>query len=257
MKLKKLNLKDAQLFYLMCLDNNKGVHLTEFSERGKELIKELSENGRCIFEKKRVKKRSYKVYLKNLHSLLSYLDTYYGITSLENYIKVMSVQNISRDEIASNGLPTKVKNSAKPKTGVHINAPTPIKIKINGEDTQIYFPIDTALFINKDAQIEIPEYITIVGVENFTNIIRATKQKKLFEQYGEVIFIELSEKLKGILKMCENKYIHYGDIDLAGVDIYQTQYYPIVKKRCDFFLPYDNIEEVFKRFKGIKLLYEQ
>ena len=96
----------------------------------------------------------------------------------------------------------------------------------------------------------------IVGVENFTNITNAFRQSHLFEQFGRVLFVERCGTLQGLLARVSNRYIHYGDIDLAGIHIYQVQYVPIVGERGSFFLPCE-VDELFKRFKGLSELFEQ
>jgi len=254
MKKTNISLKDAELFYSMCLDNSKGIYLSNFTEEGKKLIEELIKDERQIFEKKKVKRNSKKVYLKSPSKFLAYLDVYFGIHNLEEYINVLKNKNIDRDEIASKGFSTKLIKTS-PKEGIYINAPSQVIIKINNTDINVCLPSGTALFIRSNASIEIPDDVIIVGVENFTNIIKAPNQKKLFEKYGKVVFMERGKMLKKILRKSNNKYIHYGDIDLAGVDIYQNEYYPIVKERGDFFLPCDDIEELFKKYRGIPDLY--
>ena len=70
------------------------------------------------------------------------------------------------------------------------------------------------------------------------------------------MFVERCGTLQGLLARVSNRYIHYGDIDLAGIHIYQVQYVPIVGERGSFFLPCE-VDELFKRFKGLSELFEQ
>jgi hypothetical protein len=44
------------------------------------------------------------------------------------------------------------------------------------------------------------------------------------------------------LSTIPNSYIHFGDIDLAGIAIYWREYYPIVLERGKFFIP-KNLEQ--------------
>jgi hypothetical protein len=115
------------------------------------------------------------------------------------------------------------------KTGMHLTSPSPLEIEINSMPVNLFLPKGCALFVHEHSNISIPEDVTIVGVENFTNVTEAARQYK---------------------------YIHFGDIDLAGVHIYQTEYAPIVQERGSFFLPCP-IEKIFEFYPGISALYSK
>ena len=48
--------------------------------------------------------------------------------------------------------------------------------------------------------------------------------------------------MKDWLRGISNEYIHFGDYDLAGISIYQSEFYRILGERASFFVPKD-IEE--------------
>ena len=52
--------------------------------------------------------------------------------------------------------------------------------------------------------------------------------------------------MQNLLAEVPNRYLHFGDIDLAGISIYQNEYEPIVKDRGYFFIP-ENIDLLLKR----------
>ena len=47
-----------------------------------------------------------------------------------------------------------------------------------------------------------------------------------------------------------NRYIHFGDFDLAGINIYQTEFYNRLGKRASMLVPSD----IDQRLKSIKII---
>ena len=84
--------------------------------------------------------------------------------------------------------------------------------------------------------------VTIVGIENCENFRWVSKQKELFKHLGKVLFVcryPQSGDLVRWLQKIPNKYIHFGDFDLAGVFIYQNEFYNKLGERASFFVPKD------------------
>lgn len=250
---KRIALSDARLLKKIFLNNEK-TYLSRFTQGGKKLLVVLEEAG--IVKKKRVGQKSWGIVPVSPLGFTAYLDSYLGIKDLDTYIIILEMEAPGRNELASLGVSTKLRTT-KPKTGMNINAPFPLTIKLNGSDVNACLPVGTAMFIHINTSIVIPDDLTIVGVENFTNITHAIRQGNLFKEYGKVLFMERSRTLQEFLKTNQNRYLHYGDIDFAGVNIYQTEYAPIVKERGDFFVPNGDIETLFKKYKSIPGLYEK
>ena len=67
----------------------------------------------------------------------------------------------------------------------------------------------------------------VVGVENGENFCRIRSQKYLFGD-NKVLFVSRypqSADLREWLIKIPNRYIHFGDFDLAGICIYQSEFY--------------------------------
>jgi hypothetical protein len=141
-----------------------------------------------------------------------------------------------------------------PKSGFHINSPDKVFVQISGREIAIDLPGKCALFVHANTEFIFAEDILIVGVENFENITNTDRQRALFPLDRKILFIERNNRLKRLLNEVQNEYLHFGDFDLAGIQIYQTEYEPITQERGRYFIP-KCIEEDIK--KGPKILYEK
>ena len=101
----------------------------------------------------------------------------------------------------------------------------------------------------------IPEDVVVVGIENGENFQHIRAQKYLFEGM-KVLFVSRYPQSKDLcnwLKIIPNRYIHFGDIDLAGISIFLNEFYVKLGNRAEFFIPAD----VKKRLKdGNRQLYD-
>ena len=100
-----------------------------------------------------------------------------------------------------------------------------------------------------------PEDVVVVGIENGENFQHIRAQKYLFEGM-KVLFVSRYPQSKDLcnwLKIIPNRYIHFGDIDLAGISIFLNEFYVKLGNRAEFFIPAD----VEKRLKdGNRQLYD-
>lgn len=129
-------------------------------------------------------------------------------------------------------------------TGFLVNSYQPIDAILNGKSLRIFPPDGVFMFIADCLRFCIPEDVVIVGVENAENFRYASRQKYLFEDYGKILFVSRypqsqSKDLLQWLMSIPNRYVHFGDLDLAGIAIYQNEYYRYLGKRASFFIPED------------------
>ena len=88
----------------------------------------------------------------------------------------------------------------------------------------------------------------IVGIENMENFRMIRQQRELFEKTigsDRLLFVSrypLSTDLRSWLQMIPNSYIHFGDFDLAGINIFLTEFHVHLGNRSTFLIPSD-IEE--------------
>lgn len=106
-----------------------------------------------------------------------------------------------------------------------------------------------------------PESTLIIGIENTENFLRIREQTKFFdvcllEDESEILFVSryaFSSDLTNWLEGIPNRYIHFGDFDLAGISIFLNQFKPHVEERGSYLIPPD-IERRIRR--GSRLRYD-
>lgn len=128
--------------------------------------------------------------------------------------------------------------------GFLVNCCEPVEACIGGCRFSISPVEDTAVFIQNPDTFRVPEDVVIVGVENGENFRYIRRQRHLFD-YSKVLFVSRypqSADLRNWLLSVNNSYVHFGDFDLAGINIYLTEFYKHVGSRASFFIPAD-IEE--------------
>ena len=104
------------------------------------------------------------------------------------------------------------------------------------------------LFIADWEHFSIAENVLVIGVENMENFRRIREQRYLFPKNQPLLFISRypqSTDLRQWLTRIPNTYLHYGDFDLAGLQIYEHEFYKHLGARASFFIPND-IEERIK-----------
>ena len=99
-----------------------------------------------------------------------------------------------------------------------------------------------------DWQTFIPPVSTlIIGIENTENFLRICEQRNFFDDFlqqeeSEILFVSryaFSSDLMDWLASIPNRYLHFGDFDLAGIDIFLNQFKPHVEERGSFLIPSD------------------
>lgn len=153
--------------------------------------------------------------------------------------------------------------------GFPINSYEPIECSLNGESFVVNPPEGSFVFIDDWLQFSIHQDVVVVGIENMENFRMIRRQRKLFESVlGDkpLLFVSRypqSTDLRNWLMGIPNKYVHFGDFDLAGLRIFETEFYKHLSYRGSFFIPYDietrlqngsaerynNQYEKFKNFK--------
>ena len=99
-------------------------------------------------------------------------------------------------------------------------------------------------------------------MENAENFMQIRKQRWLFDAQfpgKQLLFVcrypqENLENLRSWLLRIPNRYVHFGDFDLAGVHIYLSEFYAYLGNRSSFLVPSD-IEE--RLAEGNAALYNQ
>lgn len=186
----------------------------------------------------------------------TFLAQRYSISgSLEEWIEMMSRQEaVSRAEQVAMAGNSKVRKTRGFK-GFLVNSYVPIEASLCEEVFVIYPAEGTSVFIEDYEHFRIPDDVVVIGMENGENFQRIRGQQYLFGDL-KVLFVSRypqSTDLRTWLQMIPNRYIHFGDFDLAGIEIYQREFYVFLRERSEFFIPAD-VEERLKN--GNRRLYD-
>ena len=138
--------------------------------------------------------------------------------------------------------------------GFLVNSYEPIKATLNANSFVIHPVEGTFLFIADIENFKLPENVVVVGVENMENFRYVARQKMIFEELRnsmrkelnleniQLLFVSRYPQTLDLIKWLTkipNRYVHFGDLDLAGIHIYLTEFFAKIKERASFFIPQD------------------
>lgn len=132
--------------------------------------------------------------------------------------------------------------------GFPVNSYVPVKCRLCGRKTVVCPPEGSFMFIADWQQFTVPDDVVVIGIENMENFRLIRLQRLLFESVlGDVPLLFVSRypqsvDLRSWLQNIPNRYVHFGDFDLAGVNIYLTEFKRYLEDRASLFVPSD-IEE--------------
>jgi hypothetical protein len=209
-----------------------------FSQMKHEVVISMIDNGVLNFQT--LGRTRKLVSLPNNNSLMPYLRNHFGIDNLTAYIEGCRNDELSRasaTEISSN---SKLKQTRTFK-GFLVNCYQPVECFLNNQKITIQPNEGTFTFIH-DYESFIPsEDITIVGVENSENFRYVEKQKKWFGHIKPLFVSRYpQDQHKDLIRWLQsipNPYLHFGDFDFAGLNIYWNEFRTHLKEKASFFLP--------------------
>ena len=129
--------------------------------------------------------------------------------------------------------------------GFPINSYEPIESLLNGKKFVVNPPEGSFVFIDDWNHFSIPEDIVVVGIENMENFRMIRQQRKLFESIlgdKQLLFVSRypqSTDLRSWLLTIPNKYVHFGDFDLAGIHIFLKEFHKYLGGRSTYLIPLD------------------
>jgi hypothetical protein len=128
--------------------------------------------------------------------------------------------------------------------GFPVNVVSPMSVMV-GQRKFILFPCPgTFLYISDYQDFRIPSNAIVVGVENMENFRLPERQQDVWDHIGPHLLLvsryPQSKDLINWLQCIPNPYVHFGDFDLAGIHIYQSEFYKYLgPERTSFFVPED------------------
>ncbi len=211
-----------------------------------DIVLKMWEDG--VLLRKSISKSKYVYFIKNKENLHNYLQTDLGINDLKKYIETSKKTDLTRSDAVEISSNSKIKNVRTFK-GFLVNSYDDIHVVLNNENI-VLNPVEGLFtFIYDFESFSIPENITIVGVENAENFRWISKQKHLFEDIKPLFVSRYpqnqSKDLVKWLKKISNNYLHFGDFDFAGINIFLNEYQQKLGEKAHFFIP-KNIEKMIK-----------
>jgi len=235
---------------LLLLVNNKPMNASDI--KSKSFLKDFLELG--LLSSKKITPQRYVYYCKNSIALLKHLEVQYEIICLKSYIDNFNSNLLTGENSLVACKSTKTFRH-KSLQGFFIRAyNTSIKYKDNSLDN-----ISDGLeyFVHNYSLLSIDDDVLVVGIENPECFTQFNRLLHLFNTEKIVCIMRyLSKSPNSWLQTIDNKYLHFGDFDLAGINIYINEYASILcASRCSFFIP-DNINELLIKY-GSNSLYNR
>ena len=136
--------------------------------------------------------------------------------------------------------------------GFPVNSYEPIVCMLNGREFVVNPQEGSFVFVADWQSFFVPDDVVVVGIENMENFRLIRQQRKLFEHsigLDRLLFVSRypqSVDLRSWLQMIPNRYIHFGDFDLAGIHIFLTEFHVHLGERSSFLIPQDIEERIAK-----------
>lgn len=195
------------------------------------------------------------IYLHDAEALFGIIKSNgYNVNCIEDldYFIEEEKEPKSRDEIADNYSHTK-RVESKSFNGLMISVFDKLEVNFN-EKKQFFYPLEgSGLFLHYTSKLQLDDDVIVVGVENPQVVWNIDKYKHLFNKEKRYLFLCISEYKTTYqyawLESFSGEYIHFGDFDLAGINIYLYTIVPKLKK-CkshSYLIPDDIYEKIKKR----------
>lgn len=182
-----------------------------------------------------------RLYAYKPNALQTYLTQHYEELRALNADSEYGIYRTRAEQAADSGNSKLVQLRSCP--GFMVNSYEPIDGMLCGQHISVCPSKGSMLFIADWQSFSIPSDVVVVGVENMENFRRIKEQRYLFEKLRtKVLFVSRypqSKDLRLWLMLITNKYIHFGDFDIAGLHIFETEFKKYLGDRASFLIPND------------------
>ena len=166
-------------------------------------------------------------------------------------LRIANKDKLTRAEMASETGNSKIM-MVRSCPGFPVNTYEPTPCMVNGREFVVNPQEGSFVFVADWQSFFVPDDVVIVGIENMENFRLIRQQRKFFEHsigLDRLLFVSRypqSIDLRSWLQMIPNRYIHFGDFDLAGIHIFLTEFYAHLGARSSFLIPQDIEERIAK-----------
>ena len=198
------------------------------------------------------------LYIADKTAIANWLFNRFQINDLTTYINTLKDNEVTRAALVLTANDSKVK-SRRTFKGFLVNSYLPVNAMLNGRSVIIQPVAGTFQFIyDHESFVPAPD-VVIVGVENAENFRWVEKQQHLFTDILPLFISRYpQEQSKDVIKWLmsiPNRYLHFGDYDFAGINIYIQEYKNHLGERASLYIP-DNIADLLAAY-GNKELYDR
>lgn len=182
-------------------------------------------------------------FTPDVKALTNYIQHNFGINHLADYISLHENPAESRAQNILAGSNSKLQRVSTFR-GFMVNSLSPISALLHEQPIVIQPAPGTCLFVNNYEQFVPSPSTIIVGVENAENFFQVHRQSYLFQGL-ETLFVSRypqSGSLISWLMSIPNRYLHFGDLDFEGINIYINEFRKHLKDRAQFFIPPTTLE---------------
>jgi hypothetical protein len=197
------------------------------------------------------------LYVNDVNALTGYVQNHFGIADLSDYITGYSNEELSRSQAIEIASDSKFK-SIRTFKGFLVNCYAPIRSTLNNQPLVINPATGTFAFIYDFENFIPPPQVTIVGIENPENFRHIEKQQSYFKNI-QPLFVSRYPQSKDLVKWLinlPNPYLHFGDFDFEGVNIYLNEYKKHLGNKASFFIP-DNLAQLLSAYGNAALYNKQ
>lgn len=185
-------------------------------------------------------REGFDAYLVQLDSRLS---------DLEGLLAILADKQPDRAQMAAVGGNSKTRLVAA-STGFLMKCFSPIGCSLGDEPYELNLPPGLAWFVEDSKGLRIPADVLVVGLENMESFQRLGEYKEWFEPWlsadeRRILFVIGFPGRKALvnwLKTIPNRYLHFGDFDLSGIQIFEGNFRKVLGDRATFLIP-DDVEE--------------
>jgi hypothetical protein len=218
------------------------------------VVQKMIDDG--VLQKIHTGRTKASLFVRDAPALKIYLQNHFSITDLSGYVDKLSSGDLLRSEaIAISGNSKLV--ATRTFKGFLVNSFSPVAATINTEPLIISPTAGSFTFIY-DYESFVPDKdVTMVGIENAENFRYVDRQQYLFKNI-QPLFVSRyphSYDLVKWLQKIPNSYIHFGDFDFAGINIYLNEFKKHLGGKSSFLVP-GNVEALLTNF-GNRILYNK
>ena len=199
-------------------------------------VEKMVQDG--VLQKRISGKSKAVIFIGHPNALKSYLNNHFGITDLDKYISAYSDIEITRQEAIAVSGNSKLK-AIRSFKGFLVNSYELLEATINGFAFSIN-PMPGSFTFISDWESFVPDpSVTIVGIENPENFRKVEQQRYLFEKIRPLFICRYPQSNDAIkwLQGIPNPYLHFGDLDFSGINIYLNEYKKWLGEKASFFVP--------------------